>query len=169
MIERDLQELLAETMRDVLETSFFAEILEGRDDEVSFDSCSVVAVKMKFSGAASGSFVLLTDMLTAHTLAVEFMGGSGEATDDEIAGGNGEMSSLSVADEEIFKELANILCGSVLSRFQTERCCSLSQPVLCSGEIAEEWEESSVTHHIHSTIRLESGVVAGHWMLDVGR
>lgn len=168
MVEMCLQTLLAETMRDVLETSFFAEILE-ENVETSFDPGSMVAASMTFSGAASGSFLLAADQLSAHALAVEFMGDPGEEADDGIAGCGAESGCLSVSDEEVFKELTNILCGSVLSRFRMDRCCHLSQPVLLSEGIPGRHGVTSDGECIYSAVRLESGIVAGWWRLDVAR
>jgi hypothetical protein len=169
MVECDLQTLLAKTMRDVLETSFFAEILEEGSTEMLLCTCPVIAASMTFSGAASGSFLLTAETLAAHRLAMEFMGDPDEEIDDGIAGCSAEMCSLSLADEEVFKELTNVLCGSVLSRFQADRCCNLSQPVLCPGEITSMWIKSSASQCVYSAVRLESGVVAGYWRLDVVR
>jgi len=160
MCKKELQLLLTETMRDVLETSFFADILEERSVDVQLDGSSVIAASVRFSGAATGSFVVVAETVVARMLAAEFLGESGEE-DDEAA--------LSVPDEEVFKELANILCGSVLSRFSTDRCCSLSQPVICSNEIAGQWKELFSFPYVHSAVRLESGLLAGCWKLDVAR
>jgi hypothetical protein len=157
MPERDLQTLLAETMRDVLEMSFFANILEETIPEPEMAPLPSMAARVEFSGAASGSFLLVATPLAVRTLALEFMGDSAEDRDAEEA-------QSAAADEEVFKELTNILCGSVLSRFQADRCCNLSQPVVCSGERMEDWMRDGT--NICAGVLLEEGLVASYWKLD---
>jgi hypothetical protein len=157
MPERDLQTLLAETMRDVLEMSFFANILEETIPEPELAPLPSMAARVKFSGAVNGAFLLVASPLAVHTLALEFMGDSAEDWSAE------EAQSV-VADEEVFKELTNILCGSVLSRFQADRCCNLSQPVVCSGERMEDWMMDGT--NICAGVLLEEGLVASYWKLD---
>jgi hypothetical protein len=157
MTERDLQTLLAETMRDVLEMSFFANILEEMIPEPEVASLPSMAARVEFSGAASGSFLLVAAPLAVRTLALEFMGDSDEDRDAEEA-------QFVAADEEVFKELTNILCGSVLSRFQVDRCCNLSQPVVCSGEMMGDWMVDGT--NICAGVLLEEGLVASYWKLD---
>jgi Chemotaxis phosphatase CheX len=157
MPERDLQTLLAETMRDVLEMSFFANILEETIPEPELAPLPSMAARVEFSGAASGSFLLVAAPLAVRTLALEFMGDSAEDRDAEEA-------QFVAADEEVFKELTNILCGSVLSRFQTDRCCNLSQPVVCSRERMEDWMRDGT--NICAGVLLEEGLVASYWKLD---
>jgi hypothetical protein len=157
MPERDLQTLLAETMRDVLEMSFFANILEEMIPEPEVASLPSMAARVEFSGAASGSFLLVAAPLAVRTLALEFMGDSDEDRDAEEA-------QFVAADEEVFKELTNILCGSVLSRFQVDRCCNLSQPVVCSGKRMQDWMRDGT--NICAGVLLEEGLVASYWKLD---
>jgi hypothetical protein len=164
MPERDLRHLLTETMRDVLEMSFFANILEETIPEPLAGPLPSMAARVEFRGAASGSFLLVAAPLAVHTLAVEFLGDSVEESEEEVACAGGEQVRLVVADEEVFKELTNILCGSVLSRFEADRCCSLSQPVMCSGEMTEEW--MAIGTKICAGVLLEEGLVAGYWKLD---
>jgi hypothetical protein len=165
MSERNLQNLLSETMRDVLEMSFFTEILEVAMPE-TWDGRPCMAVSIEFSGVASGSFMLVADKPEAHALADEFMGISADGRDAEISSANAGKNRREVADEEVFEELTNILCGSLLSRFQPDRCCDLSQPVLCSGAEAANWRESAGGTDICSGVLLESGFVTGYWKLD---
>jgi hypothetical protein len=160
MPDRDLQVLLAETMRDVLEMSFFANILEETMPEPWTTPLPSMAARVEFSGAASGSFLLVAAPLAVRTLALEFMGDSAEGRDVEGVGVDIERMQGVVADEEVFKELTNILCGSVLSRFQADRCCNLSQPVVCSGE------RMAGGTNICAGVLLEEGLVASYWTLD---
>jgi hypothetical protein len=157
MPERDLQTLLAETMRDVLEMSFFANILEETIPEPELAPLPSMAARVEFSGAASGAFLLVATPLAVRTLALEFLGDSAEDRDAGAA-------QTVVADEEVFKELTNILCGSVLSRFQADRCCNLTQPVVCSGERMEDWMMGGT--NICAGVLLEEGLVASYWKLD---
>jgi hypothetical protein len=165
MSEKNLQNLLSETIRAVLEMSFFTEILEVAMPE-RWGGRPCMAASIEFSGAASGSFMLVADTLAAHALADEFMGVSGDGRDAGISGANEDKSKREVADEEVFEELTNILCGALLSRFQPDRCCDLSQPILCPGAMAADWRESPGGANICSGVLLESGFVTGYWKLD---
>jgi hypothetical protein len=164
MPERNLQHLLAETMRDVLEMSFFANILEETIPESLVAPLASMAARVEFSGAASGSFLLVAAPLAVRTLAVEFLGDSAEEREGEPSCVGVENIPPAVADEEVFKELTNILCGSVLSRFEADRCCSLSQPVMCSGEMSGDWMVGGT--NISAGVLLEDGLVIGYWKLD---
>ncbi len=165
MSERERQALLLATLRDVLETSFFAEIIEESNTEIPLAGRSAIAARLDFSGAATGSFMLVATRDTAHALALEFMGESAEEARPERSGGAGR-DVLSTADAEVFKELANILCGAVLSRFRSERCCSLTQPVVCSEAAIAGWGGAAAAETVYSAVLLEDGFVAGYWMLD---
>jgi Chemotaxis phosphatase CheX len=164
MPDRDLQTLLAERMRDVLEMSFFTNILQETVPQPLITSLPSMAATVEFSGAASGSFLLVATPLAVRTLALEFMGDSAEDRDAEAACANPEKMQPAVPDEEVFKELTNILCGSVLSRFETDRCCNLSRPVMCSGKMIEDWIASGTS--IRAGVLLEEGLVASYWKLD---
>jgi hypothetical protein len=167
MRERELQHLLAETMRDVLEMSFFANILKETIPETLISPLPSMAARVEFRGAASGSFVLVGSPLAVRTLAVEFLGDDVEEREEELTCVGVEQVRLVVADEEVFKELTNILCGSVMSRFEADRCCSLSQPVMCSGETTGDWMAGGT--NICAGVLLEEGLVAGYWKLDGSR
>jgi hypothetical protein len=161
MPDSELQGLLRETMREVLEMSFFANIVGETMPEPLSAPLPFMAARVVFSGAATGSFTLVADPLAVHSLALEFMGDSAEDRETESIGAS---SQPVVADEEVFRELTNILCGSVLSRFQADRCCNLSQPVLCSGETIQDGVAD--VRSICAGILLEEGLVAGYWKLD---
>jgi hypothetical protein len=164
MSDADLQTLLAETMRDVLEMSFFADIREETVPEPLMTALPSMAARVDFSGAASGSFLLVATPLAVHALALEFMGDSVEGGDAGAVPVDAEELRRVIADEEVFKELTNILCGSVLSRFQVDRCCSLGQPILCSGEAMGDWMVGG--RNICAGVLLEEGLVASYWKLD---
>jgi hypothetical protein len=162
MHDIELQSLLTDTMRDVLEMSFFANILEEATSKALIATSPSMAARIMFSGAASGSFTLVAAPLAVHSMAMEFMGDSAEDREVEAIGGNPRNDQPTVADEEVFRELTNILCGSVLSRYQADRCCNLSQPVMCSEEMMEEQLMGSIC----AGMLLEEGLVTGYWKLD---
>jgi hypothetical protein len=164
MPERDLQHLLAETMRDVLEMSFFANILAETIPDSSAAPPDSMAARVEFCGAASGSFLLIAAPPALRTLAVEFLGDSGEQTETNASSADADSLPPVLADEEVFKELTNILCGSVLSRFEANRCCSLSQPKMCSAAKMGDWMVGGT--NICAGVLLEDGLVAGYWKLN---
>jgi Chemotaxis phosphatase CheX len=132
----------------------------------TWSSRPCMAASIEFSGAASGSFMLVADTSAAHALADEFMGFSDDGRDAETSGENADEARRETVDEEVFEELTNILCGALLSRFQPDRCCDLSQPILCSEALAADWRESPGGTDICSGVLLESGFVTGYWKLD---
>jgi hypothetical protein len=105
---------------EVLETMFFATAVPG---EAGCESDSL-KVRIEFRGSPSGVFAMALDREDARRLASAFLGCEPE-----------QMSSEH--DGLLACELANIVCGSVLSRAGAEGSFELGAPRLVSEDFSE--------------------------------
>ncbi|HMC63019.1 MAG TPA: chemotaxis protein CheX [Candidatus Solibacter sp.] len=83
--------------------------------EAPESSCSHIAVKLAFEGDPPGSLTLRTTRAVGRSIAADFLG------DDAAA-----LSERQV--EEIVCELANMICGAVLSRVESRAVFRLGSP-----------------------------------------
>jgi CheY-specific phosphatase CheX len=107
-----LQEILAAAASEVLETMFFAEVAAGgtppRD---GFEA------RVEFRGPTSGCFQLALDGALARGFASTFLA----VEEGEVTTGRAS---------EVVCEMANMLCGSALSRAVPDARFDLLQPVM---------------------------------------
>ncbi len=120
MIANAVERLLPEMAERTLETMFFA-----MPDSVSLDRTSVnsgrpsgelVAASLAFLGSAPGSFGLIVSYSVARDLAANFLGWdeAGSLTRGRVIG--------------VIGELANMICGAVLSEMKFDSSFDLSAP-----------------------------------------
>jgi chemotaxis protein CheY-P-specific phosphatase CheC len=114
---RELERLSAYQVPDVLETMFFANAVPNEQGAIEQPS---YAVRVRFRGFPSGVFELTIGARIATVLAAGFLG----MDESEV----GPMEASQVACE-----LANMLCGSVLSRAESETGFELSPPLLVAA------------------------------------
>lgn len=111
---------LAEAAQQVLETMFFVaplgEVPPGAPTPEPW-----VAARLTFRGEPSGAFAVSLSEAAARTMAANFLGVERER----------DLSSLEVSD--VISELANMICGSVLSRLETESEFELGTPETVRG------------------------------------
>jgi hypothetical protein len=115
----DLAGLVPECCSEVLDAMYFTTLL-GSVPLDSLPACLpdadvAPAFSLRFGGDISGRFGLHLEQATARTLAANFLG---EADAD--------VSSTEVS--EVVGELANMLCGSLMSRVEGEHSFALSHP-----------------------------------------
>jgi len=122
----DLALQLRPACEEVLETMFFTSVLEGHGLPVEFpvDGEPGIGSWLAFVGEPSGIFQVRTTASAARALAAGFLGEMDGNVTSERAG-------------EVVCELANMLCGSVLSRMDETGVFELSHP-----ELAEKWLNS---------------------------
>jgi CheY-specific phosphatase CheX len=112
-----LGQALREAVEEVLERMFFAETLgEARDAHPSADE---VAVELSFAGEPAGAMHLRLTSSAAGEIAADFLG----------------MDAAEIADtqvSEVIRELANMICGSFLSRVESAATFHLSVPRMVS-------------------------------------
>ena len=110
----ELRRLGAAMVPEVLETMFFATAVESNESQC--DGCPL-NVGLSFRGTPSGTFHMRLDASAARALASAFLGRDAEELGTE-------------EDAQTACELANMLCGSVLSRAESESSFELSSPEL---------------------------------------
>ncbi len=115
MIESQVAESLALAASDVLETMFFCSVLA--EVPVGTAPPKAVAARLPFSGARSGVFSVRLTEGAAQVIAAGF-----------LAEETREPSQEQVA--EVVCELANMMCGSVLSRLDRGAHFDLGSPAL---------------------------------------
>lgn len=117
---QDLAALLGKVVETVLETMFFASPW-GPAGEDSDAGQPRVAAKLAFRGSPSGELALSITTAAIRPLAAGFLG-EDEVTEQQV----GEMAC----------ELANMLCGSVVSYLETKMSFALGSPRLVTPEAA---------------------------------
>ena len=132
MLQPDLKHSIRHATEEVLETMFFSTLL---DDEGMEASTPLVSSRLGFCGTPSGSFQVDVSTEAAEILAADFLGGEEMESSDPVG--------------QVVCELANILCGSILSRTGSETVFQLSSPVR-TVESAGDWS-------IHESFALPGG------------
>jgi CheY-specific phosphatase CheX len=116
MPETPIAEALFAAAGDVLETMFFSPVVGEATPETSHAEPALTA-RLSFSGGRSGSFAVRVSAGAANAIAANFLG---EDTDVP------EPNQV----RDVICELANMICGSVLSRLDREAHFDLQHPEL---------------------------------------
>jgi hypothetical protein len=114
MTERNFERLIAEVVEVVLETMFFSAPWGSAEPETGG---SVLESRLAFRGRPSGTFDVCLSEHGARLLAAGFLGEDEEMLTDSQTG-------------EVVCELANMLCGSLVSKLQSDRSFDLGSPRL---------------------------------------
>jgi hypothetical protein len=101
-------------VREVLEKMFFVDVLDPAPGEAL---AAPLTAKLSFDGNPSGSFRLILDQTAARSAAADFLGEDPAALTQEQLNG-------------VICELANMICGSVLSRIESSATFRLSTPTM---------------------------------------
>ena len=114
---------LAAAAADVLETMFFSSVI-GDGPATAELPAEAVAARLGFSGARSGTFAVRLSEGAAQVIAANFLAEeAGEPTRQQV--------------QEVICELANMMCGSVLSRLDRGAHFDLGQPAMVdAAEVA---------------------------------
>jgi len=116
-------DILPFSCEQVLETMFFTGVLSAEERRLTPDSscqhCTVTA-KVVFNGPPEGALEIRLENSTAAALASSFLGIDPEAVTDGDC-------------RQVAGELANMICGSVLSRMAPESTLHLESPVVDNG------------------------------------
>jgi CheY-specific phosphatase CheX len=121
MSETPFHRALRDSVQEVLEKMFFVEPVEEPPGEAGSPD-GIMAVQLAFEGLPSGVLTLCVTSAAARQIAADFLGE--------------DASGLSPAKvEEVVCELANMICGSVLSRVESSATFRLASPrILLAGE-----------------------------------
>src|ERR1039458_2358066 len=115
VIEIVFRQALRDSVDEVLEKMFFAETLGEASGPDGDSLADTITVELTFQGEPSGSMCLRLTADSAREIAADFLGLEGE-----------EISSDQIS--EVVRELANMICGSVLSRVESAATFHLSVP-----------------------------------------
>ena len=123
--ESMLLPLACEAAREALETMFFTDAVPVACEHAPEET--LVAARVCFSGEPTGELSLVLTRDLARALAAGFLGV--------------DARELSAEEEsEVACELANILCGAVLSRVHPDSRVALSAPVSVSPRFQDDGE-----------------------------
>ena len=123
---------LAAAVADVLESMFFVEAVPAAS-ELPEAEADVVAVEIRFDGDPPGRFQMRLAQMAAHSIATDFLG---EET----------WSLTDCQRADVAMELANMICGAVLSRLESSACFRLGAPrIVRSNEMPEQAEATRFT------------------------
>src|SRR5271165_5274170 len=114
MSEQNYDQLLAGAVDDVLETMFFSAPFGPAEPETGTE---VLAARVAFHGRPSGALGVRLSAASARILAAGFLGEDEETLADAQPG-------------EVVCELANMLCGSLVSKIESEESFDLASPEL---------------------------------------
>jgi hypothetical protein len=115
MPENEWDEMLAVAASEVLETMFFTDVCGPAQEDAPAGE-SRVAARLSFAGTPSGTLTLSVSEPCVRTLAANFLG---LENDDPLPAA--QLGG-------VVSELANMICGSLLSRVGTETHFRLSSP-----------------------------------------
>ncbi len=151
MAESSVSALLAEAASEVLETMFFAGV-EGCVPPEEARTADSEWARVAIRGEVSGEFLMCITPPAARRLAADFAGTL-------------EKEALSEAQVfEVVCELANMICGSTLSRVNRGGLFELSKPERAPEAPGAPWDPDS-----SCGLRLDEGALAARLTLDVSR
>jgi CheY-specific phosphatase CheX len=135
MSERPVQLALRDAVEEVLEKMFFVQTIESEREE-SDSPEREVAASLTFEGSPPGSLTLRVTDEAARTIAADFLG------TEEASLSSGQVG-------EVVCELANMICGSVLSRVESSAAFRLAEPRLLSPDGPRRQPETENHRSIH--------------------
>jgi CheY-specific phosphatase CheX len=125
MPEDFLGRVVHESLADVLEKMFFISILDETPDTAPLPVQEEMAARLSFEGKPSGSLTLQLNRFVARSIAGDFLGAEqGELSDSQVG--------------EVVCELANMICGSVLSRVENAVTFRLATPEIVNPDQAPD-------------------------------
>ena len=148
MSEPLIETALAESVREVLEKMFFVDLADSPSGE---SLTSGFAAELSFDGDPPGSFGLALDQVAARSATGDFLGNdSADLSEEQL--------------KEVVCELANMICGSVLSRIESSATFRLSKPAIvafaefASGELEASFQALVGGGILRAGIRMERTV-----------
>jgi CheY-specific phosphatase CheX len=119
----EFSNLIAECCAEVLDTMYFTSVLgteSPASQSLSPNPDTALSFSLSFVGDISGRFGLWLEPTAARSLAANFLGEEdSDVSPDDAA--------------EVAGELANMFCGSVMSRVEREHTFVLSHPLRTDG------------------------------------
>ena len=142
MFENSIREALPESVNDVLERMFFVQAVGASPQQLPQAPDGQIVARVRFEGEPSGSLTLWLNALDALPIAADFLG----ADPEEIT---------EARSSEVICELANMICGSLLSRIEAGTTFHLATP-----QILAEWTPADFVSATFYAVELENGILA---------
>ncbi len=143
MTECSLREALENSVTDVLEKMFFIRSLGVPDSALPHTD---VIARLTFEGEPSGCFTLRVTRSAACSIAADFLGAE-----------EGQLMEGEVSD--VICELANMICGSVLSRVESNTTFRLASPRLVEPEAPAATAGASAPGSAAHAVEISGGVL----------
>lgn len=123
MEPNEIQTALAAAVEEVLETMCFTGVLASLEGAAPPEGggTPAITVQLRFEGSPSGGFRVSAPMKLARVVSAGFLGREEVEVSDSQA-------------EEVVCELANMICGSVLSHLESKTTFQITHPALTSCE-----------------------------------
>jgi len=144
MEPNEIQAGLAAAVEEVLETMCFTSVLSSGEGAAlaGIGAPAACTAALRFKGAPSGGFRLGVPRNLARVVGAGFLGCEETEVSDTQA-------------EEVVCELANMICGSVLSRLESEATFQITHPELVPPEPGAGFSDSG----IHRWFDLGDGIL----------
>jgi CheY-specific phosphatase CheX len=135
---------LASAVGDVLESMFFLDIVgEARESLAEADT---VTVHLSFEGDPAGCFEMRLANTAANAITAAFLGEDPESMTPQQS-------------TDVTLELANMICGAVLSRIESSATFRLGAPRVVAGTAADDWGEEWPEPATRYTVETGSGTL----------
>jgi hypothetical protein len=142
MNTEQFESILTESCAEVLETMCFASIIGAEEAGTTADTNRIYS-RLSFKGVLHGHFGISAPAVTSNSLAAAFLG-----LDED--------SVTTAQSEQVLCELANMICGAVLSRMDSGAIFELSHPEIVTCYTASaEWPETAAKN-----LQLDRGSIA---------
>jgi CheY-specific phosphatase CheX len=142
MPDQNFNQLLTEAVDRVLETMFFTAPLGAAEPETG---ATVIEARLAFHGRLSGSLSVCLSEPSVRLLAAGFLGEDEETLTDAQSG-------------QVICELANMLCGSLVSKLESEKSFDLAPPELGPFE-SETAAGSDAPPAARQSYQVEGGIL----------
>jgi len=131
----EVQAALAAAVEDVLETMCFASVLHSSatsPGQGAGAAASAVRAELRFEGNPSGGFRLDVDSTAAQGLGAAFLGLE-------------EQEVTEIQQGEVVCELANMICGSVLSKLERGTTFHITHPALVQASASAAYQSTDIS------------------------
>lgn len=128
MTDTTIRTALASAVAEVLESMFFLEGLSEAEEPSA--EAETVTVHLRFEGDPAGCFQMRLARPAANTIAADFLGEDAE-------------SLTAQQSTDVTLELANMICGAVLSRIESSVSFRLCGPQISAGCTGQHLPEAN--------------------------
>jgi CheY-specific phosphatase CheX len=142
MTNQTIDSCVTESVNKVLETMFFSAPLGPAEPETG---AHVIQAQLAFNGRPGGTFRLGLSASCARTMAADFLGEEPETLTDLASG-------------QVICEMANMICGTLLSQWESEEIFQLDAPELVVPG-SEDARLPETVPTVQQSFELENGIL----------